>query len=164
MGKKDMHEERILELADSYDREALLLEKVVRHMKHEIGLLQAGDYASLCDSLAGRGEHIDGIAQLEARRRELEAELSDQESAAAGRIGALHEALADPRVVEARRRAAAMHRQALELDAELREMARARRVEMETGLAELAHGRAASHAYSGHGRAKPAPRFLDKER
>lgn len=163
MSKKDLREERTAEIAESYNREALLLEKVVQHMKHEIELLQAGDYASLCDSLAGRGEHIDDIVKLEARRRELEAELSDLRPAI-GRATADQEALADPRVVEARRKAAAMHRQALELDVELREMARARRAEMEARLAELAHGKTASHAYNGHGRAKPAPRFLDKER
>ncbi|MCR4403072.1 MAG: hypothetical protein NUW12_09905 [Firmicutes bacterium] len=163
MGKKDVREEKIATLVASYDREALLLERIAQHMKHEMELLRAGDYASLCDSLVGRGEHVDGITQIEARRRELEAELSDDRPAVGG-AGSLREAFKDPRVVEARRRAAAMHRRALELDAELRELARARRAEMERELAELAQGRIASHAYREHGRAKLAPRFLDKER
>ncbi|MGE5572334.1 MAG: flagellar protein FliT [Bacteroidota bacterium] len=166
MSKKDLREERTAEIAGTYEREALLLEKVVRHMRHEMQLLEARDYAALSDSVAGRGEHIDDIARLEARRREVEAELSGLScpGSASGPATALREALADPRVDEARRKAAAMHRQALELDAELRDLARARRTEMETKLAGLAHGRMASRAYNGHGRAKSAAVFVDKER
>ncbi|MDI7247613.1 MAG: flagellar export chaperone FlgN [Bacillota bacterium] len=166
MSKKDLREERTAEIAETYEREALLLEKAIRHMKHEMRLLEARDYAALCDSVVGRGEHIDDIAKLEARRREMEAELSGISSPgrAAGPAAAPHEALADPRVDEARRKAATMHRQALELDSELRDLARAHRTEMETKLAGLAHGRVASRAYNGHGRAKSAAVFVDKER
>ncbi|MGE5592958.1 MAG: hypothetical protein ACM3X3_04660, partial [Betaproteobacteria bacterium] len=179
LDRKDVRERRAAELAESYEREAQLLEKVVRHMKREMELIAAEDYAALCDSLAGRGGHIEEISRLEARRRELEAELSGLPGGLTSESGsppgpksapvppaalALREALADPRVDEARRKAAAMHRQALELDAQLREMARARRADMEARLAGLVQGRTASHAYNGHGRGKPAPRFLDKER
>lgn len=179
MDKRDVRERTAAELAESYEREALLLEKVVQHMKREIELIAAGDYAALCDSLAGRGGYVEEIARLEARRRELEGELSGLPGGLTSESGrrpsrgsaqlssgaaALQEALADPRVEEARRKAAAMHRQALELDAQLREMARARRADMESRLAGLVQGRTASHAYNGHGRGKPVPRFVDKER
>ncbi len=164
LNRKDLREQRLTEIAESYDREALLLEKVARRMKHEMELLQAGDLAGLCDSVVGRGEHIDDIARLEARRRELDAELSDDPGPHDLRTIAAREAVTDARVEDARRKAAAAHRRALELDAELREMVRARKAEMEMKLAEIAHGRAMSHAYNGHGRTRHAPVFLDKER
>ncbi len=164
--REDLLEERARVLAENYSAEADLLEKVVAHMERERGLIQAGDFAALRDSLAGRGEIIDEIARIEAERRELETQYA---SLLAQRGGgdvdpASRDASSGP-AEEAKRRATAIHRRARQMDEELREMLRIRRVELEKALSGLAHARTANRAYSnGKARYGTASVFLDKER
>lgn len=149
MNREDLREERADAFAESYNREAELLEKVILRLERERHLIEAGDFVALCDSLAGRGEIVDEIARLEAGRRELGVESSAPRSGAAE---------------EAQRRAAAAHRRVVEMDEELREMLKANKAKLERALMDLTQGRAANRAYNGQNGCGPASVFLDKER
>ncbi|MEW5866984.1 MAG: flagellar protein FliT [Bacillota bacterium] len=163
MNRKGLREEKADAVIESYNQEAELLEKVIVHMEREKALIEAGDFVALCDCLAGRGEIVDEIARLEARRRELEAESSGfglrqvRESLSSGE-STLEVA------EEARRRAVAAHRRAIKMDEELRETLKARKAELEKALTDLTQGRAANRAYNGQNGCSPPSVFLDKER
>ncbi len=168
MSGKHLGEERADAFVESYSREAELLEKVIVHMERERALLEAGDFVALCDCLAGRGEIVDEIARLEARRRELETAYSGftarhAQGVDSQQADSLREQQARA-AEEAQERAAAVHRRVLKTDEGLRQMFKARRAELEKALADLAQGRAANRAYNGHRGYRSASVFLDKER
>lgn len=163
MSRKDLFEERADAVVESYNEEAELLEKVIVYMEREKALIGAGDFVALCDCLAGRGEIVDEIARLEARRRALET------GSSGFGVGQARESLSPcgstlEVVNEAQRRAAAVHRRAIRTDEELREMLKARKTELESALTELTQARAASRAYNGQNGYSPPSVFLDKAR
>lgn len=139
----------VCSLVESYETEARLLEEVIDYTERSEKLAEGGDFHALCHCLLGRGERIEAIAQLEAKRRNPEKELS-------GRI---------PEDVKvARDRALIAHGKAIIANNRLRAVLAELKTVFEKEISALEHKKTATHAYNEVSASSSHSIFLDRER